>query len=121
MCSSDLVEDGVLRVYGDPARIRPGVMQRYYELALAPGNRPAFVARMRTPRPDQSARVRELRLPVLVMWGGRDRLFPADVGRQFAIDIPGARLVVYDDLGHVPMEEDPARTVADVERFLADH
>jgi len=114
-----LVEDAVTRVYGDPSRIRPGVTQRYYELALAPGNRPAFVARMRTPRPDESARVRELRLPVLVLWGGRDRLFPAEVGGQFAHDIPGARLVIYDDLGHIPMEEDPARTVADVERFLA--
>jgi len=26
--------------------------------------------------------------------------------------------VVFDDLGHVPHEEDPARTVAEVKRFL---
>ena len=32
--------------------------------------------------------------------------------------IPGAKLVVLDDLGHVPQEEDPARTVAEVRRFL---
>ena len=114
-----LVEDGVRRVYGDPSRIRPGVLQRYYELALAPGNRPALVARMRTPRPDESARIRAIRAPTLVMWGARDGLFPVDVARRFADDIRGARLVIYQDLGHVPMEEDPSRTVADVDDFLA--
>jgi len=27
--------------------------------------------------------------------------------------------VMFDDLGHVPQEEDPQRTVAAVQRFLA--
>jgi pimeloyl-ACP methyl ester carboxylesterase len=114
-----LVEDGVRRVYGDPARIRPDVMQRYHELALAPGNRVAFVELMRTPRRDESARVREVQQPTLIVWGALDRLFPTEVARLFEHDIAGSRLVIHDDLGHIPMEEDPARTVADVEQFLA--
>ena len=32
--------------------------------------------------------------------------------------IAGSRLVVFDDLGHVPHEENPARTVAPVKDFL---
>ncbi len=39
--------------------------------------------------------------------------------QRFARDIAGSKVVVYDDLGHIPMEEDPARTVRDVEAFLA--
>jgi pimeloyl-ACP methyl ester carboxylesterase len=113
------VVEAVDHVYGDPARIAPGVIDRYYELALRPGNRKAFVDRMRAPDPDRSGRVRELRVPTLVLWGARDRVIPIEAGRRFAADISGSRLIVYDDLGHVPMEEDPARTVADVEAFLA--
>jgi pimeloyl-ACP methyl ester carboxylesterase len=113
-----LVEDGVRRVYGDPERIRPGVVERYYELALRPGNRAAFGDRMRLAYGDDTARIRQLRVPTLILWGARDRVIPLEAARRFAVDIPGARLVVYDDLGHVPMEEDPARTVVDVQRFL---
>jgi pimeloyl-ACP methyl ester carboxylesterase len=113
------VEDGIRRSYGDPSRVTADVIQRYYELALRPGNRDAFVDRMRAPNPDQSARISELRMPALVLWGERDRLIPAENARRYGADIPGARVVTYSDLGHVPMEEDPTRTVADVEPFLA--
>jgi len=53
------------------------------------------------------------------VWGGRDRLVPPVNAERFAADIRGAQLVRFDDLGHVPHEEDPARTVAVVSAFLA--
>ena len=37
----------------------------------------------------------------------------------FLAALPAAELVTYDDLGHIPQEEDPARTLADVSAFLA--
>jgi pimeloyl-ACP methyl ester carboxylesterase len=114
-----LVVDGVNRVYADPSRIRPGVVDRYYEMALRPGNRTAFFDVMRTMLEDDSARIKSVRAPTLVLWGARDRLISVAAAHRFAADIPGARLIVYDDLGHVPMEEDPARTARDVERFLS--
>jgi pimeloyl-ACP methyl ester carboxylesterase len=66
-----------------------------------------------------SCRVATLRLPTLILWGGRDRLIPPAVGRQMHAQIASSRLIVFDDLGHVPQEEAPARTVAPVREFLA--
>jgi pimeloyl-ACP methyl ester carboxylesterase len=114
-----LVEDGLKKSYGDPSRIRPEVLDRYHELALGPGNRDAFIDRMRTPRPDESAHIREIKTPTLVLWGALDRLVDPEAARRFGRDISGSRLIVYADLGHIPMEEDPERTVADVKRFIA--
>jgi pimeloyl-ACP methyl ester carboxylesterase len=114
-----LVENGVRKSYGDVSHITPGTLLRYYELTLRAGNRAAFVERMRVPQRDDSARIRQLRQPTLVLWGADDRLIPVEAGRWFERDIPGARLIVYSGLGHVPMEEDPARTAADVEQFLS--
>jgi pimeloyl-ACP methyl ester carboxylesterase len=114
-----LVENGVRKSYGDASRIRPEIVDRYCELTLRAGNRAAFVDRMRVPQRDDSARIRELRQPTLILWGARDRLIPVEAAHSFARDIPGAQVIVYDSLGHVPMEEDPARTGADVERFLS--
>ena len=60
-----------------------------------------------------------MKLPTLILWGGRDRLIPPPVAQQFHERIAGSRLVMFDDLGHVPQEEDPARTAAAVKDFLA--
>jgi pimeloyl-ACP methyl ester carboxylesterase len=48
----------------------------------------------------------------------KDRLIPVSQSYRFAADIPGARSRIYEDLGHVPMEEDGTRTVADVQEFI---
>lgn len=43
----------------------------------------------------------QIRVPVLVMHGGRDGLVPVAHGRWLAEAIPGAELRVYEDEGHV--------------------
>jgi pimeloyl-ACP methyl ester carboxylesterase len=114
-----LVVASVRNVYGDPSRVNEALVDRYYELALREGNRRALVQRLQQNRRGEDAeRIRELKLPTLILWGGRDRLVPPSVGRQFQQDIAGSELVVFDDLGHVPHEEDPQRTVAVVQAFL---
>ena len=65
-----------------------------------------------------AARIAELKLPTLIMWGGRDRLIPPGDAERFHHDIDGSRLAIFPDLGHVPQEEDPARTAAAVIDFL---
>ena len=52
------------------------------------------------------------------MWGWQDRMIPPQAAQRFHHDIPGSTLVIFDDLGHVPQEEDPARTVVPVKQFL---
>lgn len=114
-----LVAQGLSSAYGDPARITPDLVDRYFELALREGNRRALVERLRHWRPGEGAeRIGQLRQPTLILWGRRDQLIPLSVGETFARQIPGSRLVVFDDLGHVPQEEDPARSVAPVRAFL---
>jgi pimeloyl-ACP methyl ester carboxylesterase len=117
---SFLVDNAVRKVYGDPASIQPGVRDRYLQLSLRPGNRQAFLDRMRTPSPNDSALIATIRAPTLIVWGGRDRLVPVEDARRFMHDIPGANAMVYAYLGHVPMEEDPETTVRDVRAFLAE-
>jgi pimeloyl-ACP methyl ester carboxylesterase len=114
-----MVESSVRSVYGDPSRVDAALVDRYYQLALREGNRRALVQRLRqNQRGRDAGRIRELKLPTLILWGGRDRLLPLAVARQFQQDIAGSELVVFDELGHMPQEEDPARSVAPVKAFL---
>ena len=114
-----VVESSVRNVYGDPGKVTPDLVDLYYEITLREGNRRALMQRFQQARPEAlAARIRQLKLPTLILWGGRDGLIPAENGERFRTDIAGSELVVFDDLGHVPHEEDPARTVAAVKRFL---
>lgn len=113
-----LVLSSLRNVVADPKIVTDALVDRYYDMAVRAGNRRALAQRLEWPFVDQSEQLGDLRLPTLVLWGGRDRLIPVQFGQRFAHDIPGARLVVWPELGHLPQLEDPARTVVEVQRFL---
>lgn len=114
-----LVAQGVAEVYGDPSRVTPELVNRYFELALREGNRHALAMRMQNlVVGDGFEKVGTLKQPTLILWGGRDKLIPPGVAQQFHARIAGSQLVVFDGLGHVPHEEDPARSVVPVKGFL---
>jgi pimeloyl-ACP methyl ester carboxylesterase len=114
-----LLARDVRSVYGDPSKVTPELIDRYYELALREGNRRALGLRMREPRAIAPERIANITQPTLILWGGQDRLIPPSNAALFVRDIKGSQLVVFDKLGHVPHEEDAAQTVAAVQTFLA--
>ena len=114
-----LVAATLRSVYGDPARVSDELVERYFEMTLREGNRHALGQRLQQLELGEHAeRIKGLALPTLVLWGGRDRLIPPINAQRFAADIHGAKLLLFDNLGHVPQEEDPARTAAAVLEFL---
>ena len=54
----------------------------------------------------------------VVLWGRRDRIIPVAHAYLFQQYLPVNTTIVYDDLGHVPMEEDGRRTAADMLAWL---
>ncbi len=114
-----VVESSVRSVFGDASKVRPEVVDRYFQLTLRVGNRTALRQRFeQTANGAQAARIATLKVPTLIIWGGRDGLVPPDHAQLFKADIAGSKLVVFDDLGHIPQEEDPARTLVPVKAFL---
>ena len=57
-------------------------------------------------------------LPTLVIVGAEDTITPPDAARRMAAAIPGARLVVVPNAGHVPSVERPNETTAAIVEFL---
>ena len=106
------------QAYGEPARITPTLVDRYWELSRRPGNRDALLRRAATNDAFPFDGLRGVRVPVLLQWGGRDRWVPPSQAAAFRARLPGAELRVYPDAGHAPMEELPAATAADARRFL---
>jgi pimeloyl-ACP methyl ester carboxylesterase len=59
-----------------------------------------------------------LDMPTLILWGAKDRWIPPAHAAEFTRRIPGARSVMYEGLGHIPMEEAPHRVLQDLLAFL---
>lgn len=57
-------------------------------------------------------------VPVMIMWGEEDNLIPVESAKWFADALPGAKLVIYPKVGHIPMEEVPEQSANDVKVWL---
>jgi non-heme chloroperoxidase len=62
--------------------------------------------------------LKALKLPVLVTQGAADRLVLLAASKHTAATIPGAKLSVYDGVGHAPFWEDTARFNGELAAFV---
>jgi pimeloyl-ACP methyl ester carboxylesterase len=114
-----VIQSSVRNVYGDPSKVTPELVDRYFDMTLRAGNRKALARRFEQGFSVDETQIKTLKQPTLILWGARDYLIPLDNAKRFQSDIAGSQLVVFDGLGHVPHEEDPQKTVAAVRAFLA--
>ncbi len=114
-----LTKQGVESAYNHSHVVTDELIDRYYELALREGTREATLSRFSGTRADYDPVDADIfTQPTLVMWGREDSLIPIDVAYMFDEAIANTTLVVYDDVGHMPMEEIPQQSAEDVLKFL---
>jgi pimeloyl-ACP methyl ester carboxylesterase len=91
-----------------------------------PKTRAAFVHTLRAIIDPSGQRVRATdrlylaaQLPVLLLWGARDRIIPLEHGIRAHELIPGSRLEVFERSGHFPHLDEPDRFVNTIRDWLA--
>lgn len=106
-------------LFGDASRMDPDMPARVHGLMRREGVGEAMVQRLEVfTLPDPRAELARVKAPTLIVWGGADIIVPPDHAARFVAAMPNATLAMFDDLGHVPHEEDPARTLVAVREFL---
>lgn len=114
-----LVANGVMGAVSVKSVMTETAIDRYWALLRYPGNRAATLERFRQGSgivsPAELARVT---VPALILWGREDRFVPVAAANYFAACLPNSRTIIYDHVGHLPMEETPDRSAADVAAFL---
>ncbi|MEO6488111.1 MAG: alpha/beta fold hydrolase [Thermoanaerobaculia bacterium] len=71
-------------------------------------------------RDDARPLMRELRMPVLLVWGEHDPMVPVAYAKQIVAEIPQSRLAVIPTSGHIPMWENPEEFNRELRIFLSD-
>jgi pimeloyl-ACP methyl ester carboxylesterase len=100
-----------------PDRLPVELLYEQLQGSGKPGFLPALGAIMDY---DLTERLSEIDKPTLIVWGRDDRVVPPGDATKFQQLIVGSELVWFEDTGHVPMLERPARFNRVVEEFLAD-
>lgn len=115
-----LFEDDLKKAIVDDAIVTPEMVDRYWELNRRVGTRAATLKRFQIPRDDFiELNVMKITAPTLILWGELDTFVPRDVGDAYNNAIKGSRLIVYKNVGHIPMEEVPEPSARAVREFLA--
>jgi pimeloyl-ACP methyl ester carboxylesterase len=108
-------------LYGDPSRLSKKRIDAARSAIAGDGVGDALVRRLaQFTLPDPTRDLARVRAPTLLLWGGRDVIIPPEHAERFHAALPNSRRIVYDDLGHLPHEEAPARTLADARAFLGE-
>ena len=114
-----VVRQSLLDNFVDDTIVTEAMVDRYWELSRYPGNRRALALRAIVDRePRFGQRLSEITLPTLILWGAEDTVTPPYNAVTFDQMIPNSRLVVFDNVGHLTMEEAPQRTAALIDEFL---
>jgi pimeloyl-ACP methyl ester carboxylesterase len=102
------------------AERHPEAIDEFVEIARhRPMHVDAYLRQLQACRAhDVSRRLGEIHAPTLVVHGDADPLVPPANGRFLAERIAGARLIVYEGVGHIPEVEVDDRFNADLIEFL---
>jgi len=116
-----LFEKSMHQSVSNQAVVTPAAIDRYWELNRYPGNREATGLRFATyaGRTRDVSKVDTIKTPTLILWGTEDKLIPVSGADWFAQRIKESTKVVYPGIGHIPMEETPDRSAADLDAFLS--
>lgn len=99
----------------DPVAARVD-LQKQLVLAMTP---PYVRRAIRNKRLDNRDMVQKLRLPVLIMRGGRDSSIPHDKIAEIAASLRDAQMVEFANAGHSPFEESTEQFNDDLMAFVA--
>jgi pimeloyl-ACP methyl ester carboxylesterase len=114
-----LIDDGLKTDVYDKSVITPAFVDRWAEFQRAPEHRAILMGF--SPHAHTQATpelLGTIRVPTLILHGESDPLIEPASARKFAAAIPGARLITYPQVGHLPQIEIPLRSAADVAAFL---
>jgi pimeloyl-ACP methyl ester carboxylesterase len=117
-----IIKENMKQVYADDSKITDALITRYHEMALRTGNRQAFIdrAKMDFDFDDKAnlEKLKSIQTETLLLWGENDVWIPVDNGKRMDSLLPNSKLVILENSGHVPMEENPAESLAVLKEFL---
>ena len=114
-----LVKSSLEEVYFDDTKISEELIDRYHDIAKGAGTREAFIKEVNQNTNADITSLDKITCPTLLLWGKHDIWIPVSDAQIFKEKIEHSQLIIYDNAGHIPMEEIPEITALDARVFLS--
>ncbi len=115
-----IVKQSLQQSVSDPEVMHDALVTRYWELVRFPTNRQATIERSRADRePEKWDEIDSINAPTLILWGEEDRVIPVSHAKLFKNKIKNSEMIIYSNIGHLPMEENPDQVSKDIDRFIS--
>jgi pimeloyl-ACP methyl ester carboxylesterase len=119
LTSDRLVRVGLAKSYYDQTKISEEEIKYYYQpLRTRDGQSAATSARQQAGFYPVEDQLNKIRVSTLIIWGEDDQLIPVESARVINSHIPGSRLIILPNCGHVPQEELPQAVLEAVMDFI---
>ena len=114
-----LVRQGLEKSFYDQTKVTEDRVANYYRpLKTRGGQLGALRARTQWSLFPVESELSKINVPTLILWGDQDQLIPLAAGRKLSSLIKDSRLVIFNNCGHLPQEEMPARTIDEITKFI---
>ncbi len=115
-----LISQAVHSAYNNSPIINDELILRYYHMVMRDGSREAIITRSSHPGQNDvtSADLMEADQPALILWGQQDSIIDVSIASKFDEVLKNSTLIIYEQVGHVPMEELPDKSAEDVRMFM---
>ncbi|KPA10864.1 Diacylglycerol O-acyltransferase [Candidatus Magnetomorum sp. HK-1] len=117
------IEKNIKEIYGDKSKVTDELIDLYHDMLINQQNRGVFIDFFRLLKKESSSillseGINEIKAPTLLMWGKNDPWVPVTVVKDWERDLASSKTILYDGVGHLPMEEIPQQSAYDAHAFL---
>ncbi len=117
-----LVRLGTGKTFYNKSKITDEMIDVYMGFMKQPGGISALITTIEQIFTDDTEDfhrlLKEIRIPVLIIWGREDPIIPLSVGERFKEDIPHAEWLIIPECGHNPHEEKPSEVSQSIKQFI---
>jgi pimeloyl-ACP methyl ester carboxylesterase len=116
-----MIKRSIEKVVADPDHfVTDEMVTRYWELLRMVGSREASAVRFSgyAQRAPLEPRLGEITAPSLILWGLKDSLIKPKYGERMHNALQNSELIIYENAGHLAMEEIPEITAGATRQFI---
>ena len=117
-----IIRKNIEQVYANKLKVTDALVTRYHKMSLRTGNRKAFIDRAKTDfnvaEKVNLVKLKSVKTTTLLIWGAKDTWIPLGNGKRMDSILPNSKLVILENSGHVPMEENPKESLEFLKSFL---
>ncbi len=119
----NLIANIILKqIFYDDSLITNEMITTYGNFLKGPKSHNALIQTAKSVSSDETIKLsssyKNIRIPVLIIWGEDDNVIKKQMGEQLNSDIPKSELVILENCGHVPQEESPDLTINIINDFF---